>query len=77
MPDDRLMPGDLVHVCTVFNEDLMDWEECEKLGLVLGINEHEPDGTLQHSPGNTFVSLLIEGTVYEHEYFESELQKVQ
>lgn len=76
MNQQRLAPGDLVHVFTIFNDDEMDWEECDKVALVLGINDHEPEPQ-QYSPKETFVTLIMDGVVYEHEYYESELQKIQ
>ena len=76
MDNDRLKPGDLVRVFTVFNDNEMDWDECDKVALVLGINDHE-DEPAQYSPKETFVTLMMDGTVYEHEYYESELQKIQ
>ena len=73
---ERLALGDLVQVFAIFNEDVMDWDECCKVGLVIGINEHESNKK-QYAPKQTFVTIMIDGVVYDHEYYESELQKIQ
>lgn len=72
----RLAPGDLVKVFLIFNESSMDWDECDKVGLVLSVNDHE-DGSKVFRPDETFVTMMLDGQVYEHEYYESDLKKIQ
>lgn len=72
----RLAPGDLVKVFLIFNESSMDWDECDKVGLVLSVNDHE-DESQTFGPDETFVTMMMDGQVYEHEYYESDLKKIQ
>lgn len=64
-----LSVGDLVVVSSVFDEGIMEWIDCEKCGIVLELEEHDK----LVSVNNRYVTLLLNGTVVENDYIETDL----
>lgn len=73
----RIRVGDLVRVPMLWDEKDFEWIECDKIGLVIAIDEDEPtnsDGsTNRYDPDGTFITIMMDGEVYGHEYYERDL----
>lgn len=65
----ELSVGELVVVGTIFDEDVMEWIDCEKCGIVLEFEEHDK----MVNVNNRYVTLLIDGIVVENDYIETDL----
>lgn len=69
--------GDLVQVPMVWDENAFEWVECDKIGIVIAIDEDEPTNTdgipVRYDPDSTFITIMMDGEVYGHEYYERDL----
>lgn len=73
----RLRVGDLVRIPIIWDENTLEWIECDKIGLVIAIDEDEPtnsDGSpIRYDADGTFITIMMDGEVYGHEYYERDL----
>lgn len=73
----RIRVGDLVRVPMIWDEAAFEWVDCDKIGIVIAIDEDEPlnsDGTpVRYDRDGTFITIMMDGEVYGHEYYERDL----
>jgi hypothetical protein len=73
----RLRVGDLVQVPIIWDDRTLEWIGCNKIGIVLAIDEDEPCDAngkkIKYDPDCTFITIMMDGEVYGHEYYERDL----
>jgi hypothetical protein len=72
----RLRVGDLVNVHIIWDDNLLEWIDCSKIAIIVEIEDRPCDPRIsprKYGRDSTFVRVMMDGEIYEHDYYEKDL----
>lgn len=75
----RLRVGDLVRANVIWDDNIAEWVDCDKIAVVVEIDDRPTDSRIspiKYGRDSTFVRVMMDGEVYEHDYYECDLSHI-